>query len=151
MIATATAWLGSKAPDGEPLSAEARSVLKAGFGEIEARAQTTANTAGGYSIPEQMMSEITRSMLAFGPMYDPGVTREIVTTGGNPMPWPTVDDTSSTAGGHTEGATLTDDGGKDVTFGLCNSGVPRRARARGCFPQQRDIGPCCTDFLGHFL
>lgn len=110
-------WLGSKAEDGEPLTAEERSVLRQGFGKIEARAQTTTAAAGGYSIPEQMMTEITRSMLAFGPMYDPGVTREIVTAGGNPMPWPTVNDTASTAGAHTEGATLTDDGGKDVTFG----------------------------------
>ena len=110
-------WLRSKSEDGEPLTAEARSVLRKGFGKIEARAQTTTNAAGGYSIPEQMMGEITRSMLAFGPMYDPGVTREIVTSGGNPMPWPTVNDTTVTAGAHTEGATLTDDGGKDVTFG----------------------------------
>lgn len=110
-------WLASKSEDGEPLSPEARRVLRKGYGKIEARAQTTANTAGGYSIPEQMLAEITRSMLAFGPMYDPGVTREIVTVGGNAMPWPTVDDTSVTAGAHTEGATLTDDGGKDVTFG----------------------------------
>lgn len=111
------AWLRSKSEDGEPLTAEARSVLRDGYGKVEVRAQTTTNAAGGYSIPEEMMSEITRSMLAFGPMYDPGVTREIVTSGGNPMPWPTVDDTASTAGAHTEGATLTDDGGKDVTFG----------------------------------
>lgn len=111
------AWLRSKAEDGEPLSPEARAVLRQGRGEVEVRAQTTTNAAGGYSIPEQMLTEITRSMLAFGPMYDPGVTREIVTTGGNPMPWPTVNDTASTAGAHTEGATLTDDGGKDATFG----------------------------------
>lgn len=116
-------WLRSKGEDGEPLSAEARSVLRKGAGKIEARAQTTAPTAGGYSIPEEMMTEITRSMLAFGPMYDPGVTRELVTSGGNPMPWPTVNDTASTAGAHTEGATLTDDGGKDVTFGTKSLGA----------------------------
>jgi HK97 family phage major capsid protein len=110
-------WLRSKSEDGEPLTAEARSVLRAGYGKIEARAQTTVNAAGGYSIPQEMMTEITRSMLAFGPMYDPGVTREIVTSGGNSMPWPTVNDTASTAGAHTEGATLTDDGGKDVVMG----------------------------------
>ena len=76
-------WLRSKAEDGEPITAEARAVLKSGRRQIEARAQTTTNAAGGYSIPEQMMSEVTRSMLAFGPMYDPGVTREIVTVGPN--------------------------------------------------------------------
>jgi HK97 family phage major capsid protein len=110
-------WLRSKTEDGEPLTSEERAVLRQGFGKVEARAQTTTNSAGGYSIPEQMMNEITISMLAYGPMYDPGVTREIVTAGGNPMPWPTVNDTAVTAGAHTEGATLTDDGGKDVTFG----------------------------------
>ena len=113
------AWLRSKSEDAEPLSQEARTVLRAGYGQMNAehRAQTTTNAAGGYSIPEEMLEELTRSMKAFGPMYDPGVTREIVTSGGNPMPWPTVDDTAVTAGPHPEGATLTDDGGKDVTFG----------------------------------
>lgn len=101
------------------MSPEARSVLDAGYNQMKAehRAQTTTNAAGGYSIPEQMMQRVIVSMKAFGPMYDPGVTTEIVTSGGNPMPFPTVNDTAVTAGAHTEGATLTDDGGKDVTFG----------------------------------
>lgn len=112
------AYLRAQGQRGE-MTPEERAVLDRGYSkvEIESRAQTTANTAGGYSIPEEMLQELTRSMLAWGPMYDPGVTREIVTSGGNPMPWPTVDDTAVTAGAHTEGATLTDDGGKDVTFG----------------------------------
>lgn len=111
-------YLRAQGQKGE-MSAEGRSVLEAGYSKMtgEHRAQTTTNAAGGYSIPEMMLEELTRSMLAFGPMYNPGITREIVTTGGNPMPWPTVDDTAVTAGAHTEGATLTDDGGKDVTFG----------------------------------
>jgi len=83
----------------------------------EQRAQTTTNAAGGYSIPEEMMQRVIVSMLAYGPMYDPGVTGEIMTSGGNSMPFPTVNDTAVTAGAHTEGATLTDDGGKDVVFG----------------------------------
>ncbi|MEL7282115.1 MAG: phage major capsid protein [Pseudomonadota bacterium] len=97
--------------EGGFMSPEARSVL------AEQRAQTTANTAGGYSIPEEMLERVIVSMKAWGPMYDGDVVTEIVTSGGNPMPMPTVDDTSVTAGSHTEGATLTDDGGKDVTFG----------------------------------
>lgn len=96
---------------------EERVVLEQGYSAVELRAQTTANTAGGYSIPEEMMPELVRSMKAWGPMYDGDVTREIVTAGGNPMPFPTVDDTAVTAGTHTEGVTLTDDGGKDATFG----------------------------------
>lgn len=101
------------------MTSEARSVLEGHFNTLapEHRAQTTTNAAGGYSIPEEMMKRVIVSMLAHGPMYDPGVTGEIVTAGGNSMPFPTVNDTAKTAGAHTEGATLTDDGGKDVVFG----------------------------------
>ena len=52
-------WLRSKTEDGEPLTSEERAVLRQGFGKVETRAQTTTNAAGGYSIPEQMMNEIT--------------------------------------------------------------------------------------------
>lgn len=99
------------------MSAEERSVLSRGYQSVEARAQTTAAAAGGYTVPEEMMPELVKSMLAWGPMYDEDVARVITTSGGNAMPFPTVNDTGVTAGAHTEGATLTDDGGKDVTFG----------------------------------
>ncbi len=101
------------------MSAEARAVLETGRTSLstEERAQTTTNAAGGYSIPETMLERVIVSMKAWGPMYEGGPVTEIVTVGGNPMPFPTVDDTSVTAGAHTEGATLTDDGGKDATFG----------------------------------
>lgn len=99
---------------------EARAVLEAGFSGLSAeqRAQTTTNAAGGYSVPETMLETIVKTMAAWGPMYDDGAPFTVInSTGGNAMPFPTVDDTASTAGAHTEGATLTDDGGKDVTFG----------------------------------
>ena len=101
------------------MNAEDRAVLIGGYSanDAETRAQTTTNAAGGYSIPEQMLQRVIVSMAANGPMYDGNVVTEIVTSGGNAMPFPTVDDTAVTAGAHTEGATLTDDGGKDVTFG----------------------------------
>jgi HK97 family phage major capsid protein len=96
-----------------------RTALENGFSGLskEERAQTTTNAAGGYSVPETMLERIIVSMKAWGPMWDDSPFTVINTTGGNPMPFPTVDDTGSTAGAHTEGATLTDDGGKDVTFG----------------------------------
>ncbi len=101
------------------MSGEARTVLENGFAGLskEQRAQTTTNAAGGYSVPETMMERIIVTMKDFGPMYDDSPFTVVTTTGGNPMPFPTVDDTAVTAGAHTEGATLTDDGGKDVTFG----------------------------------
>jgi HK97 family phage major capsid protein len=55
-------------------------------------------------------------MLAWGPMYDPGITSEIVTSGGGQITMPTVNDTTTVVVKHTEGTTLTDDGGSDVTF-----------------------------------
>lgn len=102
------------------MSPEARAVLETGYQKVAAdkRAQTVGtNSAGGFTVPEELQNILIRSMLAWGPMYDPGVTTELVTSGGGPLPMPTVNDTAVTAGAHTEGATLTDDGGKDVTFG----------------------------------
>jgi HK97 family phage major capsid protein len=111
--------LRSKVPDAAPMSEAAQHVLRQGRVDLpaEQRAQTTTNSAGGYSIPTELSNILVRSMLAWGPMYDPGITTELVTTGGGAIDMPTVNDTAVTAGAHTEGATLTDDGGKDVTFG----------------------------------
>jgi HK97 family phage major capsid protein len=109
------AYLRAQGNKGE-MTPEARAVLDAGFEKVEHRAQTTTNAAGGYTVPTELLNQIVISMKAFGPMYDPGVTTELVTAGGGTLTMPTVDDTAVTAGAHTEGATLTDDGGKDVTF-----------------------------------
>ena len=97
------------------LTTEERAVLRGGVAEF--RAQTTSNTAGGYTVPVELANEIVRSMLAWGPMYDGGLTRELTTSSGNRINIPTVNDTAVTAEAHTEGTALTDDGGKDVTFG----------------------------------
>ena len=99
------------------MSSEARSVLSRGYAQIEARAQTTSAAAGGYTVPTEMANFIVKSMAAYGPMYDPGVTMEMVTSGGGQITIPTVNDTSTAVVQHTEGTTLTDDGGSDVTFG----------------------------------
>lgn len=100
------------------LHPEEAAVLRGGYANVEQRAQTSGtDSAGGYSVPETMLENIVVSMKAWGPMWDDSPFTVINTSGGNPMPFPTVDDTETTAGAHTEGATLTDDGGKDVTFG----------------------------------
>lgn len=96
------------------LDNEVRKVLR----QSEVRAQTAGTTtAGGYTVPTELASFIEKSMIASGPMYGDQLFTVINTTGGNTFNIPTVDDTAVTAGAHTEGGTVTDDGGKDVTFG----------------------------------
>ncbi|AGH48761.1 phage major capsid protein, HK97 family [Sphingomonas sp. MM-1] len=103
------------------LSTEERAVLRQGvtkFKDGEQRAQVTGtNTAGGYTVPTELAAEIIKSMKLWGPMYDEAICRVVNHSSGHPWAIPTVDDTASTAGAHTEGSALTDDGGKDVTFG----------------------------------
>lgn len=112
--------LRSKIPEAAPMRPEAAHVLRQHQQSLppEQRAQTVGtDSAGGYTVPTELSNQIIRSMLAWGPMYDPGVATEIVTSSGATIDLPTVNDTAVTAGAHTEAATLTDDGGKDVTFG----------------------------------
>jgi HK97 family phage major capsid protein len=96
------------------LDSEVRNVLRG----AEVRAQTAGTTtAGGYTVPTELASFIEKAMIATGPMYDSSLFTVINTTGGNTFNIPTVDDTSVSAVAHTEGGTVTDDGGSDVTFG----------------------------------
>jgi HK97 family phage major capsid protein len=99
------------------MDSEARAVLERGYAKVEQRAQTTTDAAGGYTIPTELASILVKSMAAWGPMYSEDVATVITTNGGGQITMPTVNDTAVTAGAHTEGATLTDDGGKDATFG----------------------------------
>lgn len=98
----------------EGMGAEARKVLK----QAEVRAQTAGTTtAGGFTVPTELASFIEKSMIASGPMYGSEYFTVLNTTAGNTFNIPTVDDTAVTAEAHTEGGAVTDDGGKDVTFG----------------------------------
>jgi HK97 family phage major capsid protein len=104
--------------DVSELSSEERAVLRGGVAkDAEFRAQSTTNAGGGYTVPVELSDQIIKSMLAWGPMYDPGVSTEMVTSGGHQINIPTVDDTTVTAGAHTENTALADTGAKDVTFG----------------------------------
>ena len=101
---------------GQELEPEERAILRRG--QSEARAQTAGSAgAGGYTVPTELMTQIDIALKAHGPMYDGNVVTEIVTTSGNPLKMPTVDDTAAGAGAHTEGSAVTDDGGADVTLG----------------------------------
>jgi HK97 family phage major capsid protein len=104
--------------DASELSSEERSVLKAGIvRDAEFRAQSTSNTAGGYTVPTTLANFIVKSMAMWGPMYDENLCTPINTSSGEQINIPTVDDTSVPVVKHTEGTALTDDGGSDATFG----------------------------------
>lgn len=84
---------------------------------LENRAQgTTPDAAGGYTVPEGFSGELEKSLAVWGPMYDGGIVREISTTTGNALPWPTVDDTAKRGRLKAENASVDDDGTDDVVF-----------------------------------
>lgn len=99
------------------MSNEQRTLLRAGF-VAEQRTQTAgSNAGGGYTVPKELASEIVKVMKDYGPMYDPGVTREIVTSSGNEFDIPTNDDTGKSAAALAEGNDIVDDGSGDAVFG----------------------------------
>lgn len=97
------------------ISAEARAVIKAGVAEF--RGQTTATTAGGYTVPTDLAASIDKTLKMWGPMYDEAICTVLNTASGNPIDFPTTDDTSRATAKHTEGGAMTDDGGEDAVFG----------------------------------
>jgi len=102
------------------LDNEHRAVLR----NAEVRTQTAGtNSAGGYTVPTELASFIDKAMIATGPMYDSNLFTVINTTGGNTFNIPTVNDTTVAAVAHTEGGSVTDDGGSDVTFGQASLGA----------------------------
>ena len=74
------------------LSAEQRGILKS----YEERAQSVGtNTAGGYLVPVIFQEELVKSLKAWGPMLDPGVTRVLTTATGAAITFPTMNDTAN--------------------------------------------------------
>jgi len=94
----------------EGMDPELRKVLR------EMRAQSTADAAGGYTIPQGFSNELVVSLKAWGPMLDPGITRQIVTATGNQIDWPTMDDTANQAYRLAENTQVTGSDG-DLVFG----------------------------------
>ncbi len=81
--------------------------------ELRAQAAGTDNK-GGYTVPTEFFDELMESMKLFGPMLDPGVTRQITTSTGADLEWPTMDDTANKGSLLAESA---QDTATDVTFG----------------------------------
>jgi HK97 family phage major capsid protein len=107
--------------DVSELTGEERAALRGGVVRDQdvARRMQTAGTAGagGYTVPTELATIIDRALKDWGPMYDEAISTEMNTASGNPVKIPTVDDTAKSAGTHTEGTALTDDGSEDATFG----------------------------------
>lgn len=101
------------------LDREQRDLLRRGF--VENRTQTAGTpAAGGYTVPTTLANRIVEVMKDWGPMYDPGITDEMVTSSGNPFDIPTNDDTGNSSAALDEGDDLTDDGSGDLEFGQAN-------------------------------
>lgn len=95
----------------EGMEPELRKVLK-----NEMRAQSTSDSAGGYTIPQGFSNELVVSLKMWGPMLDPGVSRQIVTASGNQIDWPTLNDTANQAYRLNENTQVTGSDG-DLAFG----------------------------------
>jgi len=105
------------------LSGEQRNILRQGF-VAENRVQTGGvDAAGGFTVPTTLAGFIQESMKDWGPMYDPGVTSQIITSSGNPFEITTNDDTGNTAAALAEGADPLGDGSGDLVFGQKSLGA----------------------------
>lgn len=84
---------------------------------MENRAQAAGtDAAGGFTVPQGFSGEIDKAMAIWGPMWDADIVRELNTTSGNDIKWPTVDDTAKTGRIKAENAAVDDDGTDDVVF-----------------------------------
>lgn len=78
----------------EGMTPEQRKILERN--KVEDRAQSVGtNTAGGYLVPGIFQEELIKSLKAWGPMLDPGVTRMLRTATGAAITFPTMNDTGN--------------------------------------------------------
>lgn len=102
------------------LDDEEREIMMEGRASVpsEVRAQSVGTeSAGGYTVPEEFSGEIDRAMAAWGPMWNGNIVRELNTSNGRVIKWPTIDDTANTGRIKAENAAVDDDGTDDATFG----------------------------------
>lgn len=87
---------------------------------LELRAQSEGvPTEGGYLVPEGFRNKLIERMKAFGGLAS--VVEEFSTDSGNPLPWPTVDDTANVGEIVEEGGAFTS--GADLVFGSASLGA----------------------------
>lgn len=90
------------------INADQRALLEANFRAL----QTDTGGAGGYTVPEAFWAKVTETMKYFGGVRQ--VAEIVATSQGNPLPWPTNDDTSNTGEILEEGSAVSE---QDATFG----------------------------------
>lgn len=87
---------------------------------VQLRAQSEGTgTEGGYLVPEGFRDKLVDRMKAFGGLAN--VVENLTTSTGNPLPWPTIDDTSNVGDIVAEGGTFSS--GADLVFGTANLGA----------------------------
>jgi HK97 family phage major capsid protein len=100
------------------LSHDEANVLRQGRPQAAQSGQQSNGTAGGYLVPTGFGAELIEALKSFGGMRD---RSEILqTSGGNPLPWPTVDETSQ------EGELVAESvqaSAQDITFGTIGIGA----------------------------
>lgn len=96
------------------VNAEQRQLLETNFRAL----QTDTGAAGGYTVPEGFWAKVTETMKAFGGALQ--LAEIIPTSSGNPLPWPTNDDTANVGEILEEGTAVSE---QDVTFGAKTLGA----------------------------
>lgn len=97
----------------EGITPEDRALFEAGFTPVENRAQSSGTTTtGGYTVPQGFWAKVTDTMKAYGGILT--VANVLPTDSGNPLPWPTSDDTGNVGAILSENTQVT---GQDITFG----------------------------------
>lgn len=93
------------------LTVEQRQLMMSNQAEIRAGA-TSPGSAGGFFIPTDTLNRITETMKAYGGLL--GAANVITTGSGNPLNWPTNDDTANVGAILAENTQVTE---QDVTLG----------------------------------
>ena len=133
----------------QKMSSEERSILE----QRGTDPQTTTDAEGGYTIPEGFSNQLEVALKEYGGML--GACTILNTSTGNPIPWPTVDDTAQT--GALIGEAVTDVVA-DMTFGqkMLNAymytsriiQVSRELAQDSAFDLAGFISSACTDRIG---
>lgn len=89
-----------------------------GLAEYRAQAEATG-AAGGFLVPTTMRNRLVERIVGYGGFAEQAET--LNTTGGEPMEWPTVDDTANMGEIVAEGGTFAS--GADIVFGTATLGA----------------------------